>query len=469
MDSPTGSQSLAEWLGAFLQQFPVWSAIILALAAIMLFGTGYLLLKERLSKQAKDIAEAGKLMADTLKQNTESLASAPQIVTSFATLVENTIKRELLGLDQMVSQEIGRQFQVKQRDLEANAEDARSLLREMREMRAQVSAIVSTASEHQQYISEQLTHMQSVLPDYEMYKNVADPETLVSRLSAASSWEDGKDLVAQVKRLVEDSGDAPEQIPSKFIEMAGDWCRERKQFPIALWFYRHSVERDPDRISSRIELNALLAEYVAKDRDESLQQLRTIALGAEHRGLFFGRIFNVFIETERYRDLAELCSELLAQEWVASHPRIRAVVLRNRALANYQLAFKRTTDEVWTDILKAIELTPDDENVLSTRAHWLVETDDFDAAEAIAVCERLIRLDPDDIKYYLLLSRVYALSGDAENARGILDIAEAKAFNPRDQLIVHLSAKQIHQLLRRNDPDFFRELLLDRSTEVPRA
>jgi hypothetical protein len=255
------SDNWAELVRMLIEIHPIWFVLLIIFVGVSVFGFIYLLLKERFSKRAKDIAEASKLMAESLKQSTESLATAPQIVTSFSTLMENTIKRELADLNQRISYLVNEEFRLKAKILIERGEEAAKFLEEIRRIKDEITKIKETAETQYTQLNKQLTTIQSILPDYEIWKSIADPELLIRRLENMP-WNEGKDLIAQIKKLVEDSEDHPEQIPAKYIERAGDWCRKHNQFPLALWFYEQAGKRDRDRISAKVELNALLAEFV---------------------------------------------------------------------------------------------------------------------------------------------------------------------------------------------------------------
>ncbi|HEX9484577.1 MAG TPA: hypothetical protein VF929_08340 [Gemmatimonadaceae bacterium] len=453
MQTTPSTPSWADSLGAIVAKSPG-----LAIALVLLLSAGtiafvYLLLRDRLSKGARDIAEASKLMAESLRYNTESLATAPQIVLAFSSLVESTIKRELIELDGKISSTVAREFQSRATQLEESSTEARSVLQEMKAMRSDILAINRAAVEQQVVLEQELSKIRDVIPDYSVWKNVADPELLVRRLHRAETWDQGKDIVAQLQNLCNSSADAPELIPAQYLEIAGDWCRRHNQFPLALWFYEHAVARDPERISAQVELLALRAEYIYPRREESLRELRQLVVERPRSLNDVRRLLNVLIELERWSDIDEICSALLSNTTYGTHPSDRAIFLRNRAVARRHLAFGHLTDAVWADIRAALSLHPDEENALKVYANWLVEAKQYE--EAIKIGRQLVGLDRADVTYYTLLSRAHALNGQIQEARRMLDMAEDVTISPSSQLQIAQQREEVDVIEARIDPHFW--------------
>ncbi|HEY2291749.1 MAG TPA: hypothetical protein VGM86_13705 [Thermoanaerobaculia bacterium] len=414
-----------------LQHYPGWSILLFLLLVISAAGFIFLLLRERFSRRARDIAEAGKLMSDSLRENTESLASIPQIVESFTELVEKTVDRKVMDLDGKISTKVADQLSAKAEVLIQKGEEAAKILAEARDMKESIAKVKAQVEEQQGDLSAQAQAIKAALPDYERWKDIADPELLIRRLSNTTSWEEAKDLLARIENLVETSGDHPEQIPAKFIEVSGDYCRNHNQFPKALWFYEQAVTRDPDRLTAMVELYSLRAEYVPSRRAEALSKLEEIALSKRIRLATLRRIFNVLIEINRYDLLIEMCTKLLEVEFY-QFPLAQGSLYRNRAVARASLNQGMKTEEAWADLKKAYELAPSDQNNLTIFADWLIETEKYQEASEKCLC--LLKLDPSDINFYILLSRALSGAGRHNEALAFLDKGEEFAADELDKI-----------------------------------
>lgn len=439
-----------------LEQHPWWTAMIVLLLGLFGIGLSYIILKERLSKKSKDIAETGKLMAETLKSNTESLATAPQIVVAFSTLIENALQKEMVNLDLKIAALLDTEFGKRASEINKNTEHTRNVVRELSQLKDEMEDLETSIKNKAKDISKQLALMKSVLPDYEVWKNVADPELLYRNLTSTDSWSKGKDIVGQIQKLVEDSEERPEQIPAKYIEYTGDWCRKQHQYPLALWFYSRAVKRDPELIGAEVELYSLQAEYVPPERQEALQKLSKIALSDQITLGYIRRVFNVFIEIDKYHELVGLCSELLQKERYRHNNACLSTFLRNRAVAKSSIVLGQRTDDIWEDIREAYRLEPADENNLNVIVGWLLKSKQ--AQDAIEESKKLIRLGPTDVSYYIFLAQAYALNKQNDLATKVLARAEPLAVSPIDEFKLSDGKSRVEKIIKGNDDSFLEEI-----------
>lgn len=465
----TNSQSVTELIGMLIEQHPVWAALGFTVIAALAFGFVYMLVKERFSRNARDIADAGNLMAEALKKNAETLATAPQIVQSFTALVTGEVTRATEAMERKlgdaVNAAIAAEFDRRLEDLSRNVDDARRMVDEIGAMEQHVATIAATAAEQEKEVARGLEKIRDVIPSWELWKNVADPLELVAQLSDRESWGDGQEIVGRIQELVATSADEPERVPSGFIEVVGDWCRKRNQFHMALWFYDQAVARDPDRISPIVELHALRAEYVPAERESSLRELKRLALERVNDLGTMGRIFNAFTSAQRAQELAELCGELTEHPRFKDSPRAQALFLRNMATAERTLASDQLTPQAWAHISAAYALDQS-ENILSLYVAWMLEREDLDFGAAYALCERLLKLDPLDVSYYILLARLYAAFHRHAEAHRVLAAAQAHVRTLEHVMRVKMANSELQRSARDDDPNFM-EMLLSTGNGLP--
>jgi hypothetical protein len=71
---------IAALLTDLLRTTPYLLYFLLLMITVAACFAAYLILRDRFSKRAKDIADAQKSMAEAVRNNTEAMASAPQII-----------------------------------------------------------------------------------------------------------------------------------------------------------------------------------------------------------------------------------------------------------------------------------------------------------------------------------------------------------------------------------------------------
>lgn len=466
----TDTQSLTELIRMLIEQHPVWASLLFSVFTLLVVGFVYLLIKERFSRHARDIADAGNAMADALKKNAETLATAPQIVQSFSGLVAGEVERATEAMeremDEKVSASIAAEFDRRLEEMKLGLAEARRMVDEIGAIKNQVAAVAATAAENEKQLSDVLAEARQVIPSFELWKDVADPMELVARLNDTGTWDEGKEIVRRIQELVASSQDEPERVPAPYIEVVGDWCRRRNQFHLALWFYEQSVQRDPDRLSARVELHALRAEYVPAQREASLRELRQLALDQGSDLGAMGRIFDAYLSTRRSQELAGLYAELTVQERFKESPKAQAFFLRNLATAERSLASNQITPRAWEHISEAYRLDQS-ENVLMLYAAWMMERDEVDFDTAHALCERLLRMDPNDVSYYALLARLYARFHRMEEARRVLAAARGRVDSPEDLMRLRAAEGEIERVAREHDPQFLAHLVADAAAPAP--
>jgi tetratricopeptide (TPR) repeat protein len=167
------------------------------------------------------------------------------------------------------------------------------------------------------------------------------------------------------------------------------------------------------------------------------------------------RIFNVVIEIDRFDLLSEICSKLLEFE-IYKLPATQAALYRNRAIAKRNLSLGLRTEEMWSDIRESQKLNPNDENTPRTYSNWLIEDGNY--KDAIENCQRLIRLDPTDANYYILLSRAYSRDGQHVQARKVLELARSVTNSDIDILNLSDAEATVNKAAIRDDPNFLNNL-----------
>jgi tetratricopeptide (TPR) repeat protein len=281
------------------------------------------------------------------------------------------------------------------------------------------------------------------LPDYALWKDVADPEQLVYKLQLCDSWDAGKDIVGQLQRLVGDSAERPERIPAKFIEAAGDWCRSKNQYPLALWFYDSALDRDPEIFTCKVEYYCLLAEFVPSKRANAIDSLRELALVARNQATL-ARIFNAFLELQRYAELVQVIDSVIAVDNFREQANIYAMLLRNRAVARRSINRGMITSDALEDIRMAMQLSSGDEDIQWTYAQFLF--DDRRYEEAAHIYTKLIGMDPRDIRYYRYLALSYASIGRREAALKVIEVAKEFVSEDRDIVALTNALRQVQAL-----------------------
>lgn len=185
---------------------------------------------------------------------------------------------------------------------------------------------------------------------------------------------------------------------SKDMEVAGDVARKFRRFSLALDFYRKATEMDPDNLSAKTELLALLAETDAKKRGEYLAQLTETVLRSMQPKIQM-RVANTLLELDRYDDLAGMCESIIEAEGDKSSP-LLAQAHRDLAVCHRQ---KRNFTQAEEHFKTALSITPDDENLIKAFIGLLRDTKEHD--QALALAKKLVTLDALDWHYHVILAR----------------------------------------------------------------
>ena len=426
------SENVATTVMASMLKSKLYSTIFILLLFIIAASLGYLLFRETTSEQSRQLAEAGKLMSESLKANSETLAPVPSIVKGFSDLIDDRVSTIFEQRASQISGNVNQRIEDalnKVRESEVKIVNAAS---EIRSLSLELDEIKKKADESLQELNDKARQLNLLFPQAEKYKNVVDPAYLVRMLYQAVEWIAGADIVIRFENLVSASKDSPEPLPAKYIELVGDWCRERNQNHLALWFYENAVERDPERLSAVVELHSLRAEFLPKTREDSLVELKELSRSRKLDFDQLRRIFNVFIELNRYKELSELTKQLENIEKYTRRPNNFASLLRSRAVALEEyLGYK--SPEAWSALEKAVSLS-EDENVLRIYARWLYETKQYQKAEEGLL--KLLVMDPRDSAYYITLAKTYVEWGDIKKAEKVILLAEQSVTDPSGQLEV---------------------------------
>lgn len=416
------NENIAQTLTSFLAGNHFYSALLLFLLLVIALFVGYLVLREITSRQSKQLAEASKHMSDALKASTESLVPVPTIVTGFSSLIEDKVAVEFQRKEAAFSQKVDDKLNEKMNSVATAKTEAEAHAKAIREYAGEIAQIKRQAGEALKSLEDKAKELSLLFPDVNKFKNTVDPEYLVHMLLQYEEWSEGVDIVVRLEDLVKSSESQPERLPSKFIELVGDWCRKRNQNHLALWFYQQAVDRDPEHVSAKVELNSLRAEVIPKERNEALGGLQELALSGRLEFDQIRRIFNVYIELDRFEELSKLTLKLMSVDKYNNDNETLASLHRNYAIAlEHHEGYK--TPEAWSAIEKAVKLS-DDENELKIYGKWLFEAKRYD--EAIPVLKKLLRLDPRDSSYYITLARVYLAKDD--NRAAMKTIQDAKSF-----------------------------------------
>ena len=428
------SENATTTVMASMLRSKLYSTTLIILVFIIAASLGYLLFRETMSEQSRQLAEAGKLMSESLKANSETLAPVPSIVKGFSDLIDDRVSIIFEQRASQISGNVNQRIEDalnKVRESEVKIDNTAS---EIRSLSLELDEIKKKADDSLQELNDKAKQLNLLFPQAEKYKNVVDPEYLIRMLAQAGEWIAGADIVVRFENLVSASKDSPEKLPAKYIEAVGDWCRENNQNHLALWFYENAVERDPERLSAVVELHSLRAEFLPKIREDSLAKLNELSLSGKLDFSQLRRIFNVFIELARYKELSELTKKLENIEKYTRRPDNFASLLRNRAVSLEEyLGYK--SPEAWLALEKAVSLS-EDENVLKIYASWLYETKQYSKAEESLL--KLLRMDPRDSSYYIILAKTYLERGDIKKAEKVILLAEQSVTDLSSKINIKL-------------------------------
>ena len=426
------SENAATTVIASMLKSKLYSMILIILLFIIAASLGYLTFRETMSEQSRQLAEAGKLMSESLKANSETLAPVPSIVKGFSDLIDDRVSIIFEQRASQISGNVNQRIKDALNKVRESEIKIDNTAREIKSLSLELDEIKKKADKSLQELNDKARQLNLLFPQAEKYKNVVDPEYLVRMLRQEEEWIAGADIVVRFENLVSASKDSPEKLPAKYIELVGDWCRKRKQNHLALWFYENAVERDPERLSAVVELHSLRAEFLPKIREDSLAKLNELSRSGKLDFELLKRIINAFIELKKYKELSEFTKQLENIEKYTRRPDNFASLLRSRAVALEEyLGYK--SPEAWSALKKAVSLS-EDENVLRTYASWLYETKQYQKAEEGLL--KLLVMDPRDPDYYITLAKTYVEWGDIKKAEKVILLAEQSVTDLSGQLRV---------------------------------
>ena len=229
--------------------------------------------------------------------------------------------------------------------------------------------------------TEQLSRLRQQIPDVEEY---SAEEVFIEALNHDSPQA----KAALCSRLL-----VHPDSTSKVMESAGDLMRKTKRNSLAMDLYKAAAERDPDNLTAQVELLALQIEDDYSKRESAIEDALQLIKKHPKPG-FLARIFNAIIHVQRYDLLLHFVDEVFAVKDQFRTKEANALLYRNRGVALLELG---RTEESTAAYEKALEISPDDENVL--KAFLRVLEDRGDEVEYLRICDRLIELDPSDVRY----------------------------------------------------------------------
>lgn len=268
------------------------------------------------------------------------------------------------------------------------------------------------------------------MPELKIYEEIQNPDTLVRQLNSKNTWKEGIPILRKIQSMIKKYQNKPISFPAKYIELAGDWCRKHNQPSLALSFYNEAIQRDPERISSQVELYSLKVEYDASTRKKSLNQLYLLSNSGMLNLRHFKRIFNALLEIDDYHELKKLTLSLIKQEKFKDNNKALALFYRNLSRANRNIS-GYLTNEAWENIQKAYELTPNGENVLVIYVTTLLE-DKKEYEKSLKYAKKLLKMDPSDTRYYRIIAEIYLVQDQYEKAMAILKNAEKISSTYKD-------------------------------------
>lgn len=216
---------------------------------------------------------------------------------------------------------------------------------------------------------------------------------------------------------------------SKDLELAGDMMRKAGNNGLAIKLYESAHKKDPERLSAHIELLALQAETDPKKRDESLKLAKELVSQSPSE-ISFARLANTLIELDRYAELSSL-SDQVCQSAGGQHPKLKALALRNKAVAEKQLGNIDSAVAAFND---AFAIAPGDENILKPYLTILEEQGKY--SEYLDVAKRLIEIDPADFTYYRIYIAALIKQQRFSEADKYLEIAKSLSPSPLEESVL---------------------------------
>jgi len=355
----------------FVRDNKLMAYLIIGLIFSFLLVLVYLVVNEQFSERSKAQAKTSVLASEAINKTLESLESVPEIVNGFSSMIDKQLEASFLKKAKEVDEQIEKKFLLLKEEieevetkLEVAQQNLQSLLNKNHEINHDINKSLT------EYKQKEKT-LNILFPDIKKYKNIANVELLYRELKQ-STWNEGIVIVSKMEAMIEDSKDNPIEVPSKYIEVFGDWCRDQNQFGLAKTFYMEAVRRDADNISAQVELYSLLIEYDANLRKDSVGKLRGLILDGKLSNSQVKRYLNALIKRDAYEQMYDLMNKMIESSKYNNQPIYLATLYKNRARAiegmeGYQ------TEEAVKDIEQSYTLAPEDENTLYGYVRLLVD------------------------------------------------------------------------------------------------
>ena len=237
-------------------------------------------------------------------------------------------------------------------------------------------------------------------------------ESLIIAARQEKAWT----KIAPLLRAISESKDAT----SGEIEVAGDIADKAGARSIALQLYTQATHLDPENVSARIELSRLTATLKSGDeREDALVELKILVRESDHNRLNITKLTNTLLTLRRFHELREFCEQYI-QDTPGLSNEIRSQLLRDWAVASSRLGDQSKPLELYSE---ALDLTPDDENLLVAYALFQREQGYFQEARDLWFA--LVNIDPTDPRYYIRLAEL-------DETLKLYDSAESWATRGRD-------------------------------------
>lgn len=264
-------------LNEFVRDNKLMAYSVILLFFIVLSFAGYLIFNERFSEKSKLVSEVNNNLLKGVKESTESIESIPKIVASFSEMVKEQVSSSLLLERDKVEKEVDKKLENVTNKIEKLQEDLLMSKEALDKVLYTIKKINEDAKQENLKLEKQKNELRVLFPNIEKYKDIVNPVILISKLKN-SNWEDGVSVLEQIRILIEKSSKSALTFPAKYIEVTGDWCREMNQYQLAEEYYQKAINRDPERISAKVELYTLQMEYSVNLRGKSLEKLKKLAL-----------------------------------------------------------------------------------------------------------------------------------------------------------------------------------------------
>jgi len=303
-------------------------------------------------------------------------------------------------------------------NLQAENAKASEILRDTNRKYAQAQSFLADLEkrlgEREQSIGETLSDLESKLAILQR----ATPKSRSIKYSArdlAAVAQHARSL-GEAVALIEEAQNDPDAT-SKDLEIVGDTARRFRRYTLAKDLYRKATERDPENLSARVELLALIAETEPANRQRSLDDARQLVLSSLDPNLL-GRVANVHFEIGRYAELQSFCEGILAKE----PPEDSDVYVQAHRDLGAALKAQKLFDEAEKHFQVALLHDAEDENLLTAYVGLL--RDRKQPSRALTIAKTLLSLDPLAFRYYVILARIHSDLGQHDEAARWYEKAE---------------------------------------------